>query len=122
VPRPQLKIVETMFGDEKFESKNGYLVILRLSRPMSVSERRVVEGNVAGNPLGVSTNPNEHAALYVHDTTIEQVAEARDELKALVQRMESEGAQYEQTAKQSNIDRTEEKQRRREIAASIDWD
>lgn len=132
VQRAPLKIESTTAQDPKSQAqeqprdaKDKYTVTFRLSRPLTEQEQHIVEYREVKIPLGLDTDRQRFAALYAYNTTIEEVVEAADAIKAAIAEVEAAGLAAEQAAQvkqdQLNAERAVERKRRDGIAESIDW-
>lgn len=129
--REPLKIVKAEVHLENGQRSNPgdkYNVRFNLSRDLTTHEVNLINASAFDRPLGIgATNdslPNN--VMMAWRTTIEQVAEARDEIKAFLERVESEGLTAEREA-QEKADRDAaardtEAERRKSVADSINWD
>ncbi|GAB7071800.1 hypothetical protein JCM12141A_60890 [Mycolicibacterium hodleri] len=107
-----------------------YTVRLTLNRQLTDFERQWINTTAyqtGARPLGISgANPQTlPRTLMISDTTLEEVAAARDDIKAFVAAVETNGHEAERQALDEadayvNAARAEEI-RRKAIADSIDW-
>jgi hypothetical protein len=105
-----------------------FSVYLTLNRSLTTYERNWINKVAEARPLGIGgANPKTlPKTMLITNTTIEQVADARDAIKAFVASVESNGREAELEA----LDKADrdaaaaatEAQRRQAIADSIDWD
>ncbi|SHV74076.1 hypothetical protein [Mycobacteroides abscessus] len=104
-----------------------YTVHLALNRALTQYERDVINTSLVDRPLGIGgANPSSlPRTLRISDTTMERVAEARDDILAFVDAVQSAGRVAELAAEEKKQKAQEaldaEAQRRKEIADSIDW-
>lgn len=127
--REPLKIIRTESRNAEGQPATAekYSVYLTLNRSLTKYERDVINTLAVDRPLGIGgANPSTlPRTLLITGTTIEQVAGARDEIKAFVVAVESEGRKAELDA-QGKADAVAaatdaESKRRQAIADSIDW-
>lgn len=104
-----------------------YIVHLALNRALTQFERDVINSGVVDRPLGIGgADPSSlPRTLRISGTTMEQVAEARDDIVAFVDAVQSAGHIAELAAEEKKQKAREaidaEAKRRKEIADSIDW-
>lgn len=104
-----------------------YTVHLALNRDLTHYERNVINTSFVDRPLGIGgADPRSlPRTLMISNTTMEQVAEARDDILAFVAAVESAGRVEELAAKDKKQKAREaldaEAKRRKKIAESIDW-
>ncbi len=127
--REPLKILKTEVYNTRDQRTNAenYTVHLALNRSLTQFERDVINTGVVDRPLGIGgANPETlPRTLRISDTTIEQVADARDDILAFVAAIETaartvELAAEEKAERAATAVATEAK-RRKAIADSIDW-
>lgn len=128
--REPLKIIGTESRNAEGQPPNSetYSVYLTLNRSLTPHERNLINAGAVTRPLGIGgADPSKlPLTLLIWNTTIEHVAAARDEIKAFLSQVESEGLAAEREAQakadQAAAAANAEAKRRQAIADSIDWD
>ncbi|SLI19250.1 Uncharacterised protein [Mycobacteroides abscessus subsp. abscessus] len=124
-----LRILKAEVYDTRDQQPNAetYTVHLALNRGLTHYEREVINTSFVDRPLGIGgADPRSlPRTLRISDTTMEQVAEARDDILAFVDAVQSAGRVAELAAAEKKQKAREaldaEAKRRKEIADSIDW-
>ncbi|OBB57961.1 hypothetical protein A5757_19285 [Mycobacterium sp. 852013-51886_SCH5428379] len=105
-----------------------YNVRFDLSRDLTVYEVNLINVSAVDRPLGIGATGDSlpDNVMMAWRTTIEEVAEARDEIKAFLEEIESRGLaaerEAEEKADRETADRDTEEARRKAVADSINWD
>jgi hypothetical protein len=126
--REPLRIIkaEPHYAEGQSLQSDTYSVYLTLNRSLTLHEETLINAVKVPRPLGIGVADSKlPKTMIIWKTTIEQVAAARDEIKAFLSQVESEGlaAELEATDKADKAAAAAdaEVKRRQAIADSIDW-
>jgi hypothetical protein len=131
--REPLKIIgtEAHTPEGRGYDSEKYTVRLTINRQLTDYESNWINTtaySTGARPLGIGgADPKRlPRTLMISDTTLEEVAAARDDIKAFVAAVEANGREAEQQAQLKEDEETAaadvEARRRKAIADSIDWE